>query len=225
MTDKILVIGPHSDDMEFGCAGYVCKRAAQGAEVQSIIVGVSDMYSNALGVWVPASRRIKESEQAAKRLGVASVRVLLNGLDGELDTVSIKKVIGLIEEIVDEYQPNEVLIPLASSHQDHEVTYKACMAALRPTVLPNTVELIAGYEYPLTGWGAAAGAPRGFGEMYVDVTAEFDAKVEALMCHETQIRPGCYSLHGARVMAEYRGMECGADKAELLYVIRKIIRP
>jgi LmbE family N-acetylglucosaminyl deacetylase len=82
---RVLAIGAHSDDVEFGCGGTLAKWAAAGATVHLLV-----LTDGSKGTWDPdadlaalvATRR-REQEAAAGELGLAGVE-MLDLPDGEL---------------------------------------------------------------------------------------------------------------------------------------------
>jgi LmbE family N-acetylglucosaminyl deacetylase len=82
---RVLAIGAHSDDVEFGCGGTLAKWAATGTAVHLLV-----LTDGSKGTWDPdadlpalvATRR-REQEGAAAELGLAGVEIL-DLPDGEL---------------------------------------------------------------------------------------------------------------------------------------------
>ena len=66
MKLDILAIGAHPDDVELGCGATIAKEIANGKKV-----GIIDLTRGELGTRGNAETRDKESEAAAKILGVA----------------------------------------------------------------------------------------------------------------------------------------------------------
>lgn len=82
---RVLAIGAHSDDIEFGCGATLAKWADAGAEVCLCIC-----TDGSKGTWDPledlaalSARREDEQRDAAKILGATDVR-FLRRIDGEL---------------------------------------------------------------------------------------------------------------------------------------------
>src|SRR5262249_21639035 len=84
---RVLAIGAHSDDVEFGCGGTLAKWAAAGATVHLLV-----LTDGSKGTWDPdadlaalvATRR-REQEAAAKELGASGIE-MLDLPDGELQS-------------------------------------------------------------------------------------------------------------------------------------------
>jgi bacillithiol biosynthesis deacetylase BshB1 len=66
MKLDILAIGAHPDDVELGCGATLAKEVANGKKI-----GILDLTRGELGTRGSAKIRDKESEEAAKILGVA----------------------------------------------------------------------------------------------------------------------------------------------------------
>ena len=224
---RLLVISPHADDAELGCGGYMASLGETPTnKVHNLVVALGDVFFAGLDRVVSATEREHELVAAMVELR-ASVDVLYREHDRYLDTLPLARIINDIEVVIADFQPTEILIPLPSSHQDHDVVHRACVAACRPSSLTRSVETIAAYEYPATSWGAGSTADAGRGGMYVEIGKRgLDAKLEALAKHRSQIRPDghCWSLEAARAMATLRGLESGLDYAELFFVMRQVHR-
>ena len=154
---RLMVISPHADDAELGCGGYMHRTAEAGGAVLNVVVAVGDVHFAHLGRVVTRAERIAELDRSMQVLG-AERRVLFTEHDRYLDTMPLADLVTTIEVTISGFQPTEVLLPLPSSHQDHEATFRACVAACRPSSLARCVQLIAAYEYSATSWGAGSGA-------------------------------------------------------------------
>lgn len=112
MKLDILAFGAHPDDVELGCGGTIAKEVAFGKKI-----GIVDLTRGELGTRGTAEIRDKESEAAAKILGV-QFRENLNMRDGFFinDEEHQLKVIQMIRK----YQPEIVLCNAVDDrHIDH----------------------------------------------------------------------------------------------------------
>jgi N-acetylglucosamine malate deacetylase 1 len=223
---RLLVISPHADDAELGCGGYMHRTAEAGGAVLNLVVAVGDVHFAHLGRVVSRAERIAELDRSMAVLG-AERRVLFSERDRYLDTVPLADLVTALEVTISGFRPTEILIPLPSSHQDHEAVFRASVAACRPSSLTGSVQLIAAYEYSATSWGAGSAADAGRGGLYAEIgEVGLQAKLEALRCYRTQVRDDlhCWSLEAARARAKMRGLESNLDYAELFHVMRKVVR-
>ena len=76
MKLDILAFGAHPDDVELGCGATIAKEIANGKKV-----GIIDLSRGDLGTRGTAETRDKESDDAAKKLGVA-LRTNMDFADG-----------------------------------------------------------------------------------------------------------------------------------------------
>ena len=111
---KRLVLAPHCDDETLGCGGLLAK------------------YPDETGVVVvstPNEVRLKEFEVAKEILGY-STACFLGLRDGNIGE-DMHALVGLLDEVVAEFQPQELYLPFPSMHQDHIAAYEAGIRAGR----------------------------------------------------------------------------------------------
>jgi LmbE family N-acetylglucosaminyl deacetylase len=83
---RVLAIGAHPDDVEFGCGATLAKWAASGSDAQLLVLTDGSKGSWDLDTDVAELAEIRRSEQraAADTLGIGAVH-FLDAVDGELD--------------------------------------------------------------------------------------------------------------------------------------------
>jgi LmbE family N-acetylglucosaminyl deacetylase len=215
-----------ADDAEIGLGGYIAKTVTEGGRVWTLVASVSSINMIHTGGVVTGETREEEFKNASEVLGVEHCEVLIPGFESQLNAVPMCEFVTLLDERIEEFQPTEVLLPLPSSHQDHQYCWEVGVAATRPNIVKYQPPLIGAYGYPLSCWGAGSHLSSFYGGMYVDITKYWDAKVKALNCYVSQMRKG-YSLiglEGCAALANLRGVECGVEKAELIHVLRITVR-
>lgn len=181
----------HPDDAEFSSAGTIAKLAREGKRVVIIQVTSGDRGSSdreAVPEQLAATREAEEQE-AANRLGVAEVVFLRCG-DGRLvpDLDLREKVVRMIRT----HRPDVVVThdpfrPYAL-HPDHRAVGMATHDSVYPTArdhLNFPEHLAAGLEPHKTAeiWYFGAEHP----DHYVDITETFDAKIDSLKAHKSQV--------------------------------------
>ena len=195
---RALVVTAHPDDMEFGCAGTLAKWADQGAEVTLCIVtdgstGTQDR--DLMGERLRAIR-IEESAAAAAVVGISELD-WLGYQDGYVEyTLDLRRDIA---RAFRRHRPHRFIVvdPAPTiedrfiNHPDHRAVG---LASLDVTLTAGTTpghfpELLDEGLEPWRGlrevWIAGPGSkPR-----VVDITDTIDRKIEALMCHRSQL-PG-----------------------------------
>lgn len=122
---KILAIGPHPDDLEFGCAPILMKEVRLGNQVHLLVLSRGEAGS----AGTPEGRE-EESRQAAKLMGV-TVEFLDFGGDCHLE-YSPQNAFRIAAEIR-KFKPQIVLAPhpQENQHPDHAVAGKLVRDACR----------------------------------------------------------------------------------------------
>ena len=99
---RVLAIGAHSDDIEFGCAATLAKWADAGAEVHLCVCtdGSKGTWDASADLGALVARREDEQHEAAKILGAVDVR-FLRRVDGELvnDLATRAEICAAIREV------------------------------------------------------------------------------------------------------------------------------
>jgi len=187
---RALSIAAHPDDAEFGAGGTLAKWADAGCEITLLIA-----TDGSKGTWDPgrdpaglAAARREEARAAAEVLGTSQEVIFLDHVDGELHHSP-----ALQEELclwIRRLRPDVVLSwdpwKRYMLHPDHrEIGWGACdavVAARDHLFFPD--QLIDGLEKhrPDALLLYAADAP----DHYEDISATFDRKIEALLCHSSQ---------------------------------------
>jgi LmbE family N-acetylglucosaminyl deacetylase len=182
-----LAIGSHPDDIEFGCGGTLAKWASEGAATHLLV-----LTDGSKGSWDPDAdldvlieRRRREQQHAADALGAASV-TFLGLVDGELEPGREER--AAVCEVVRRVRPDIVLghdpWKRYRLHPDHRaagwLTLDALVAARDPHFFPDAGE-------PHRPDGLLLFEPDVVDHVE-DVAALLDAKVRALLCHESQWR-------------------------------------
>lgn len=132
---RVIAIGAHPDDCDIKFGGTAAKYAALGHAVKFLSVTNGDAGHHEMGGGELAKRRYKETQESAKRLGIAEYEVLDNH-DGELlPTLEVRKqVIRAIRrwnaDIVFAPRPNDY-------HPDHRYTGVLVQDAAYMVVVPN----------------------------------------------------------------------------------------
>jgi len=219
---RALVVFAHPDDAEFGFGGSVARWAGEGTEVHYLCVTDGSAGSNEPGTSREAMRPVRRREQqaACEVLGVTSC-TFLDFVDGELElTLDLRRA---VTKEVRRIRP-DVLVGSDPSrlwnrsrdyvnHPDHKVVGEAVLCAVMPDS-PTRVQFpelldegFEPFEVPAL-WLSAEDA-----DTYVDITETLDLKLEALACHESQVRDLHYKDWVTRRAAEL-GAAAGMEYAE-----------
>ena len=205
----VLVIMPHPDDAEFGCAGTVARWVKEGRRVVYVVLtngdkGTSDRLLTPQQL---ASIREEEQREAAQVLGVREVVFLGYPDQGLEDTFELRRDIVIQIRL---FRPDVVvtLDPYRRYvwHRDHRIAGQVVLDAVFPYARDHL-------SYPdLLDAGME---PHKVKEMYftasenincrIDITDTFDLKMKALACHRSQV--------GEKILELCEGLKMRAQDA------------
>jgi LmbE family N-acetylglucosaminyl deacetylase len=184
---RVLTVGAHPDDAEFGCGATLARWAAEGAEVVLCIVtdGSKGSWDASEDADSLIERRRAEQRAAAEVLGVRRIEYL-DHVDGEV--VASPQLSREVAHQIRLHRPTVVLghdpWQRYQLHPDHRASGWALVDGVVAAREPRAD----------TGDGLPAHRPDSLMLWSADepdhaepVTAEwFDRKVEALLCHSSQ---------------------------------------
>ena len=201
---KILAIGSHPDDIEFGCGGTLIKYGLKGHDIYLLVMTEGRMGGD------PVERR-KEQEEAAQLLGA---RELFWGGYEDTEISNDRDLIAKIEGILQRIKPDLIFVHCGDdTHQDHRHLTTSVASASRYT---RNVLL---YEGPTT----ANFTP----SVFVDINAVLERKLQALKAHASQIgKTGVEELsvlNLAQAAAHFRGVQGRVRNAEGFMPLRLFI--
>lgn len=219
---RILVVTAHPDDVDFGAAGSVATWTDEGIEVSYCICTDGDAGGADTGIARHQMPKIRREEQtkAAAVVGVTDLH-WLGFPDGMLEaTLELRKAIARVIRIVRPdrvvcQSPERLLARIYASHPDHLAAGDATISAVYPDSRNawSFPELLDQGHAPHTVpelWLMARENPN----VFVDTTNAIDRKIEALLCHRSQMpdpdRMPDLITTWARAMAERAGL--GSDR-------------
>ena len=134
---RIIAIGAHPDDCDGKFAGTAAKFAKAGYAVKFLSVTNGDAGHQTEGGGALARRRYAETQESARRLGIAEYEVL-NNHDGELEpTIEVRK---QIIRAIRQWKADIVVAPRPNDyHPDHRYTGVLVQDAAYMVVVPNVV--------------------------------------------------------------------------------------
>jgi LmbE family N-acetylglucosaminyl deacetylase len=194
---KILVILAHPDDPEFFCGAMLSRWAAIGHEIHYCLLTTGQKGSQDINQDPAELSELRKVEQqnAANQIGVKSVE-FMDYVDGEVepDMDMRRKIVRTIRR----HRPQIVLTsdPLnyyptdnRVNHPDHRAAGRAVLdasfpAAGNPQFFP---ELIRDENLPPVNIEELWFSIPAEANLVVDVSAYFDAKIDAILCHRSQV--------------------------------------
>jgi LmbE family N-acetylglucosaminyl deacetylase len=215
---NILGIGCHPDDLEIGCGGTLAKYAALGNKVFMCHITNGNMGHVEIMPEELSRIRRKEAENAAKVLGAESISLDVGDV---LVEAADKAVRDRLVEVV-RYTKADLIITHnpADYMRDHEqASALACDVSFTVTLphLFTSAPYITNFP-PVFYMDTLAGI--GFiPTEYVDITAEIEKKLEAVNCHESQVKwmmdhDHIDFLDFVKTCNKYRGLQSNCLYAE-----------
>lgn len=190
--DRALAIYAHPDDTEVACGGALASWTAAGTEVHVVIVtrgekGSADASTDPEEL---ADRRAEEVAAAAAVLGASSHRIL-GYPDGEVENTTelrtelVREIRTRRPEVVLAHDPAAVYFGHGYvSHHDHRSVGWATLDACAPAASSPLY-------YPEAGAPHQVAAVLLSGTLdpdtFVDIEPSLPRKIEALLCHATQV--------------------------------------
>ncbi len=181
MELDVLSIVAHPDDTELTCGGTVIKMAEAGYKV-----GVLDLTAGESGTRGNATLREREAARAAKVMRLAH-RENLGLPDAALENSREYKL--AIAQKIRELRPRTVILPYwEGRHPDHYTTgrmgYEACfLAGLAKVPLEGRPHRPHKIIY------STLYVPSLRPTFVVDITAQFEKKLKAILCYASQFSP------------------------------------
>jgi LmbE family N-acetylglucosaminyl deacetylase len=162
---RVLVVGAHPDDIEWGCFGTLLKLPP------SLLVCYV-MSSGGLGDRTSGSVREKEASEALKMLNPKYVVV-----DPEvgLNPLEYHNYVSRVEGLAEAYEPHLVIAPTKhDTHQDHRLAHDIVVTAMRR------------YKVSLIFYDPYCHVNTFDPNLFVDISKYMDANITAVTSHKTQ---------------------------------------
>lgn len=193
---RALAIAAHPDDIEFGAGGTLARWCDQGAELTICLVtdGSTGTQDRALMGERLGELRAEETERAAKILG-ARETVWLGYRDGYVEyTLDLRRDLARIFRRTRPHRfmvmdPTPTIEDRFINHPDHRAVGHASLdvsmtAGTTPGIFPELLE--EGLD-PWRGLREVWIMGPGAGPVPVDISTTISRKIDALLCHRTQI--------------------------------------
>ena len=194
---RYLAVAAHPDDLDFGCAGTSATLTAAGHDVVYCLVtdGQAGGFDSSISRHQMAEIRRQEQTAAAKVVGVTELH-FLGFPDGAVEAnLDLRRAIARVIRLV---RPDRVvthsylrtLDRIYGSHPDHLAVGESTLNAVYPDarnefafpelladegLVPHTVTEV---------WLMGGPDP----DHYIDITDTIELKIEALLCHVSQMQ-------------------------------------
>ena len=191
MSQKVIAIAAHPDDIEFVMAGTMIYLRHAGFELHYLNVANGCCGSTQFDAATTARVRREEAMQAASKLGAEYHESLVNDLEIFYDKVTLQRLTAIIRKV----QPTIVLTHSPQDYmEDHMITSRLAVTAAFARGMPNfpTFPPAEAVAQNVTVYHAQPhGNADGLGQpvvpsLFVDVGAVMPMKTDLLACHDSQ---------------------------------------
>lgn len=208
---KILLLSPHTDDIELGAGGTLIKLLMDKSN--DICWVVFSTCENAVPQGMSPDTLKNEFTTMASHLSITNYRI--HSFPNMNFPASALEILEELDRVKNEFDPDLVIAPsLNDFHQDHRTVAEQAVRVFKKDTP------IIGYELP---WNNLIFQPH----LYVRLTQEqMEEKWRILSLYKSQftLQRNYFSKEFIFGWARMRGVQCNAEYAEAFEVIRWIIR-
>ncbi len=202
---KVLLLGPHPDDIEFSSGATVSKMIELGVDVH---YAVFSMCEKSVPAGMPKDIIKQELIRSADFLGIKKDNLYLFDYEVRVFPSMRQEILEDLVVLNKKINPDLVLLPCSSDiHQDHETINREGTRAFKNS-------MILGYEMPWNNFNFAS-------HLYVlQDEIHIQKKIAALDIYKSQGFRFYRSEDYVRSLATIRGIQIQAKYAEAFEVIR-----
>ncbi len=220
---KVLVIAPHADDEVLGMGATISRMVDQGIEVQVAVLTGHGADPHPL--WSKESwDNIRRECRAALDILGCNPPIFRELPAACLDATPAHQINKIIDTLVSEVDPHEIYVPFAFDlHKDHgAIAYGVSVAARPYLTSAQSIRRVLAYEtLSETHLAPPYLAPAFQPNVFVDVSAQIDRKLDAMRAYASQIQPDNLprSIAALRALATFRGTHIGVEAAEAFILL------
>jgi N-acetylglucosamine malate deacetylase 1 len=202
---RVLVLGAHTDDGEFGCGGTMARLVEANAEVRYVAFSIA---TRSLPEAFPPDALAREVREATVEIGLPETALTVHNFDVRTFPAHRQEILELLVGLWEEWQPEVVFQPsLNDVHQDHQVVAAEGLRAFKRTT-------VLGYEIPWNNFDFSYQAYVALEERHVE------RKIAALGRYESQQHRRYLNPEYIRNVARTHGVNVNRDFAEVFQVYR-----
>ena len=216
INNRIMAIGAHPDDIEFGCGGTLLKHKLNGDFIVYVCMTNTESVDGTNNTIIRTAEENKsEAILAASKLKCDKVEFLpFKDLNVPFSFESVSK----LESLIKKHNINTIYTHWAGdANQDHISTFRTTMAAAR--YIPNV------YCYEQIPIPRMSENQMDI-NYYVDISDTFNTKITASLCHQSQIKKykhqGFDIKENLKTLAKFRGIQARCMYAEAFKIIKQV---
>jgi LmbE family N-acetylglucosaminyl deacetylase len=197
---KLLFVGPHPDDVELGCGGFISKYSKSAQMTYLILSPCLEDPKN--------KNIVDEAREAISILGLSTESLIVENLPRRTFHDQRRKIREILISIRERYKPDIAFCPsIKDIHQDHSVVAEETLRLFRDVGVIS-------YEAPRS---SLIFEPN----LYIELSDEnLKAKIDALMRYRSQFDKYYFKPGVIRSFARMRGSQCKVKYAEAFEALR-----
>lgn len=209
LFDRVLVLGPHTDDGEFGCGGTMARFIEEGRE---LFYATFSCAEESVPEGLPKDILLREVKKASAVLGVKKENLLIYRYQVRKFAQYRQEILDDLVKLRNEIKPDMVMLPADFDlHQDHITIANEGVRAFK-------FSTILGYEMPWNNISFTHSCFVNLEERHVQ------KKLDSVKCYRSQTGRNYANPDFIRGQAITRGVQCGQTFAEAFNVKRWIMK-
>ena len=182
---RIVAVGGHPDDIEFGCFGTLSYYASMGHEIFLVLFSSGELLEK-------IEIRERESRNSANLINAKIEFFRFPDANIKVNNKSID----VFRNYISDIKPNLLFVHHhLDRHQDHVATNEICLSST------NFFDKILFYEGPSTFDFVP--------NLYFTIDNHFEKKVRGLNTFKSQTKKPYLSIESLKGLAQYRAYQCG----------------
>jgi len=221
----VLIVAAHPDDEVLGCGGTIARLCGEGHNVQVAILGEGITSRGTNQDSAAKLRALEKACTSACEILGASVPEMFNLPDNRFDTVPLLDIVKEIESLVETVKPDTIFTHHPGDlNIDHVITSRAVLTAARPQP-GHPVRDIYMFEIPSsTEWGFHHTGPPFKPNLFYNIAASLQTKLDALRAYEGEIRSFPHPRsEKAVIAAAHRWGSCVGQEAAEPFEVARIV--
>ncbi len=223
---SVLIVAAHPDDEVLGCGATIAKLSRrEDVHIAILGEGVTSRYEQRSQADQAELQKLRSAAQsAADLLGARSVRVE-DLPDNRFDQLPMLDIVKRVEATVAELRPEVIYTHHPGDlNVDHALTFRAVLTATRPMPECQVRDIYSFEIASSTEWAFQQLQPSFKPNVFEDVSATFDLKLQAMRLYENEIRafPHPRSEEALEAQARRWGAAVGRRYVEAFELVRAV---
>ncbi len=209
MYQRVLVLGPHTDDGEFGCGGSMARFVQEGKEVYYATFSLAE---ESVPKGYPKDILLTEVKKSSAVLGIKPDHLLIYRYPVRKFAEHRQPILEDLVQLNRDLKPDLVMMPsLFDLHQDHQTIANEGLRAFKFTS-------ILGYEMPWNNIKFSF-------DTFIQINEEqLNLKLESVECYRSQTGRKYANPEFIKGQARTRGVQSGMEYSEVFSLVRWIVK-